>query len=80
MVTETKPEVATKDPLPRVFIADNQEIEDPDPALPIEDVRRILADYMLELHNCDVHEEDKDGKHYVAFIKRVGTKGHHESA
>ena len=70
---------AIKEKLPRVFIADNQEMEDPDPALSIEDVRRMLADYMPELHNCDVHEEDKDGKHYVSFIKRVGTKGKHES-
>jgi hypothetical protein len=30
---------------------------------------------MPELHNADIKESDKDGKHYVHFIKKVGTKG-----
>jgi PRTRC genetic system protein C len=59
----------------RVFVADNREFPDPDPNLAIGEVQRLLADFLPELHNAEVKETDKDGKHYVQFIKKVGTKG-----
>jgi PRTRC genetic system protein C len=59
----------------RVFIADNREFPDPDPTLAINEVQRLLADFLPELHNAEIKELDKDGKHYVQFIKKVGTKG-----
>ena len=43
--------------------------------MPIADFQKQLADFMPELHNAEVKETDKDGKHYVQFIKKVGTKG-----
>ncbi len=59
----------------RVFIADNREFPDPDPTLAINEVQRLLADYLPELHNAEIKELDKDGKHFIQFIKKVGTKG-----
>ncbi len=59
----------------RVFIADNREFPDPDPTLAINEVQRLLADFIPELHNAEIKELDKDGKHFVQFIKKVGTKG-----
>ncbi len=59
----------------RVFIADNREFPDPDPTLAINEVQRLLADFLPELHNTDIKELDKDGKHFIQFIKKVGTKG-----
>ena len=59
----------------RVFIADNREFPDPDPTLAISEVQRLLADFLPELHNAEIKELDKDGKHFIHFIKKVGTKG-----
>jgi len=59
----------------RVFIADNREFPDPDPTLAISEVQRLLADFLPELHNAEIKELDKDGKHLIQFIKKVGTKG-----
>ncbi len=59
----------------RVFVADNREFPDPDPNLSVEEVKKLLADFLPELHNAEVKEIEKDGKHYVQFIKKVGTKG-----
>lgn len=59
----------------RIFIADNREFPDPDPGLSISEVQRILSDFLPELHNAEVKEIDEDGRHYVQFIKKVGTKG-----
>ncbi len=59
----------------RVFVADNREFTDPDPTLDITGIQRLLADFLPELHNAEIKETDKDGKHYVQFIKKVGTKG-----
>lgn len=59
----------------RVFIADGREFPDPDPKMPVAEFQKQLADFMPELHNADIKESDIDGKHYVQFIKKVGTKG-----
>lgn len=59
----------------RIFIADNREFPDPDPNLSIEEVRKLLSDFMPELHNAEVKQFEKDNNCYVQFIKKVGTKG-----
>ena len=59
----------------RVFIADGREFPDPDPKMPVAEFQKQLADFMPELHNAEIKESDKDGKHYVQFVKKVGTKG-----
>ena len=38
----------------RVFVADNREFPDPDPTLSIDEVKKILVDFMPELHNAEV--------------------------
>ena len=59
----------------RVFIADNRQFPDPDPGLSVDEVKRMLADFMPELHNAEIKQVEKEGKIYVQFIKKVGTKG-----
>lgn len=59
----------------RVFIADNREFPDPDPSLSVDEVRRLLADFLPELHNAETKQVEKAGKIYVQFIKKVGVKG-----
>ena len=59
----------------RKFIYDNREFPDPDPSLPVEEVRKQLSEYFPELANADTREEKKgEDTHYV-FSKRIGTKG-----
>jgi len=36
---------------------------------------QLIREFLPELHNAEVKETEKDGKHYVQFIKKVGTKG-----
>ena len=38
----------------RVFVADNREFPDPDPTLSVDEVKKMLADFMPELHNAEV--------------------------
>jgi len=59
----------------RIFVADNRQFPDPDSSLSVEQVRQMLADFMPELHNAEVKQTEKDGKTYVQFLKKVGTKG-----
>ena len=59
----------------RVFVADNREFPDPDPSISVDEVKKMLADFMPELHNAEVKETEKDGKTYIQFIKKVGAKG-----
>jgi len=68
MQPETKPKA-------RGFVADNREFPDPDPNLSIDEVRKMMTDFMPELHNAGVKEIEKDGKMYIQFIKKVGAKG-----
>ena len=59
----------------RKFIYDGQPLPDPDPALSIDEVRQVHAEFLPELYNA-THTEKKDGEDTViTFTKRVGTKG-----
>ena len=39
--------------MPRLFVYDGRTFPDPDPGLPVDDVRRQLADFFCELANAD---------------------------
>jgi PRTRC genetic system protein C len=59
----------------RIFIADNREFPDPDPSLAVNDVQRLLADFLPELHNAEIKEVKRGDDLLYQFIKKVGTKG-----
>ena len=59
----------------RIFVYDNREFDDPDPAMDIEEVRKSLSEFFGELSNA-THSETKRGEDtIIEFTKRVGTKG-----
>ncbi|MGD9889892.1 MAG: PRTRC system protein C [Dehalococcoidia bacterium] len=59
----------------RHFIYDGREFPDPDPRLPVEAVRRQLAEFFPELTNADTREEQREGDTVYTFTRRIGTKG-----
>jgi len=59
----------------RIFVADGREFPDPDPAKSVNEIQRLLADFMPELHNADVKEQKRGEDTLYQFIKKVGTKG-----
>lgn len=61
--------------MPRLFIYDGRAFPDPDPKLPIDEVRRQLAEFFPELANADAREEQRGEDSVVTFTKRIGTKG-----
>ncbi len=59
----------------RVFIYDGREFPDPDPKLPVEEVRKQLSEFFPELGNADTREEKRGEDTAYSFSKRIGTKG-----
>jgi PRTRC genetic system protein C len=59
----------------RHFIYDGREFPDPDSRLPVEEVRRQLAEFFPELTNADTREEQREGDTVYTFTRRIGTKG-----
>jgi PRTRC genetic system protein C len=61
----------------RVFIVDGREFPDPDPTgkLPVEDVRKLMTEFLPELTNADTREEKRGDDTVYTFTKRIGTKG-----
>ncbi len=59
----------------RVFVYDSREFPDPDANKPIEEVKRIFADFFPELVNADHTEVQRGDETVVEFIRKVGTKG-----
>lgn len=59
----------------RMFICDGREFPDPDPRLSVEDVRKHLAEFLPELTNAEVREEQRGEDTVYVFSKRIGTKG-----
>ena len=60
----------------RIFVYDGREFPDPDPAAPVEDVKKMMQDFFPELANAEVREHAKgEDKVVHEFIRRVGTKG-----
>jgi PRTRC genetic system protein C len=61
--------------MPRLFVYDGREFPDPDPKLPVEDVRKQLAEFFPELANADTREEKRGEDTVYTFARRIGTKG-----
>ena len=59
----------------RIFICDGREFPDPDPKLSVEDVRKHLAEFLPELTNAEVREEQRGDDTVYVLTKRIGTKG-----
>lgn len=59
----------------RVFVYDGREFPDPDPKLPVDEVRKQLAEFFPELANADTRQEQRGEDTVVTFTKRIGTKG-----
>lgn len=59
----------------RIFTYDGREFPDPDPKIPVEEVRRQLAEFFPELTNADTRESKRGADTLYAFAKRIGTKG-----
>ena len=59
----------------RVFIYDGREFPDPDPKLPVEEVRKQMSEFFPELGNADTREEKRGEDTAYTFSKRIGTKG-----
>ena len=59
----------------RIFVYDGREFPDPDPKLPMEEVRKQLAEFLPELANADTREEKRGEDTAYTFSKRIGTKG-----
>ena len=59
----------------RVFVYDGREHPDPDPSLPLEEVRRIFADFFPEVATAEVRTTPRGDDQVVEFVRRVGIKG-----
>ncbi|HET8629287.1 MAG TPA: PRTRC system protein C, partial [Thermomicrobiales bacterium] len=59
----------------RVFIVDGRQFPDPDPTLSVQEVRAQFAEFFPELVNAETREEPGGEDTYIAFVKRIGTKG-----
>ena len=59
----------------RIFVYDNRQFPDPDPALAVDGVRAQLAQFFPELTNADVREERRGEDVLYTFSRRIGTKG-----
>jgi len=59
----------------RVFVYDGREWPDPDPNMPVEQVRQTMAAMMPELANAETSTGKRGNDDVFTFEKRVGTKG-----
>jgi PRTRC genetic system protein C len=59
----------------RIFVVDGREFPDPDPQLPVEEVRQQLSEFFPELANADTREEQHGDDARYVFTRRIGTKG-----
>lgn len=59
----------------RIFVYDGREFPDPDPRLPVDEVRKQLAEFFPELANAETREERRGEDTAYSFSRRIGTKG-----
>ncbi len=59
----------------RLFVYDNREFPDPDPALSIDEVRQQMVEFFSELVNADQRSELRGDTQVITFSRRIGTKG-----
>ena len=61
--------------MPRIFVYDGREFQDPDPEMSVQDVQNAYAEFMPEVRNAKVNHHTQAGTEYYTFEARVGTKG-----
>ncbi|MBI4294659.1 MAG: PRTRC system protein C [Chloroflexi bacterium] len=59
----------------RVFVYDGREHPDPDPALAVEEVKRLFSEFFPEVATAEVITTKRGEDEVVEFKRRVGTKG-----
>jgi PRTRC genetic system protein C len=59
----------------RIFVVDGREFPDPDPKLPVDEVRKQLSEFFPELANAETREEKRGEEVRYVFSRRIGTKG-----
>lgn len=59
----------------RIFVYDGREFPDPDPALSVDEVRKMMADFFPELANAEAREVQRGEDTLHEFMRRTGTKG-----
>ncbi len=59
----------------RIFILNSKELPDPDPALSVQEVQKLLADFAPDVANAAVTETKRGEDVVIEFTRRVGTKG-----
>jgi PRTRC genetic system protein C len=59
----------------RIFVYENKEYPDPDPAMTTEQIREQMANFFPELANATSAETKKGDNTVVTFKRQVGTKG-----
>jgi len=61
--------------MPREFVYDGRTFPDPDESMEVDEVRKLLADFMPELQNAKTLEHKAGETTVYEFQKQVGTKG-----
>lgn len=59
----------------RKFVADGREFPVPNPALTVDEIKKMLGDFLPELLTADVEKTVKGEEETYTFKKKVGTKG-----
>lgn len=59
----------------RIFVYDDREFPDPDPAMTVDQVKATLSDFFGEVANASVTETARGADTIYEFQRRVGTKG-----
>jgi len=59
----------------REFIYEGRSFPDPDPALSVDEVKRMMSDFFPELANAEVREAKRGEDTVHEFVRRVGVKG-----
>ena len=65
--------------MPRVFVYDGREFDDPDDSKSVQEVQDYLSHFYPELNTATVSQREDNGRTLYEFRKRVGTKGLHPS-
>lgn len=65
----------TLKPLSREFHLNGRKLADPDPRMPVDEVRNMLSATYPELNNASYREEMKGSVRSFTFNTAVGTKG-----
>ncbi len=61
--------------MPRKFVYDGREFDDPDPTKTPEEVKTLMVDFFPELATAEVRETRKDQDTFYEFVRKTGTKG-----